>query len=294
MSARQNNDAWARLKNRFLDAFVSETAKLIVACIFTVICALCSLFSLASIYLGIISFLPWMALVMISAKLMVTIRELAEKNEMLEGVGLRGFSPHNDKNSRKQNWDNFVDELNSKDYPNNISILGASGSETFGRRQSYLYDFLNNFKGVEIKILLLKPYSDGFASRVHSLGTNNTDESSYAREIEEALSFCKQLANSGKKISVRLYEDMPIWKMIFADDRLWLQYYRSGTHVDLTSVYMFQSRRNIESSLYYPLYTVFERRWTLDSTTHLDDLENMNIECFMDNCRKEANVKKKT
>jgi hypothetical protein len=183
--------------------------------------------------------------------------------EMLEGVGLREFSYHNSDEQRHLDWKRCVDEI-TKTRPNVLCILGATGWETFGSPQSPMHELLKNYQG-SVFILLLKPGSSGFKRRITEL---NKNEDLFKSQIDDSISYCKELVNRHKKsIEVRLYVDEPIWKMIFSDRYLWLQYYDPDDDVDNTPVYTLQTRDSTTaSSLYYPLVRVFRRRWN-DSTS---------------------------
>jgi len=117
-----------------------------------------------------------------------------------------------------------------------------------------------------VYILLLKPKSRGFEKRVTDLAKN---ENRYKEEIRDSITYCRDLVDTHKKsIEVKLYEDEPIWKMIFSDRYLWLQYYDPADDVDKTPVYTLQTRdSSTASSLYYPLVRVFQRRWNEPTST---------------------------
>ncbi len=177
---------------------------------------------------------------------------------MLEGIGLREFSSHDCDEKKRQDWDRCVSEIQGT-RPTRICILGASGWETFGSPQSPMHILLRDFEG-SISILLMKPGSYGFKKRTAEL---NKNEEAYRKEIADSIDYCRSLVVKYKKsIDIRLYEDEPIWKMIFSDRYLWLQYYDPKDDVDNTPVYTLQTRAQAtDSSLYYPLVRVFLRRW---------------------------------
>lgn len=183
--------------------------------------------------------------------------------KMLEGIGLREFSDHGTEAKRSHDWGRCVAEIEGTK-PSRLCILGATGWETFGSSQSPLHGLVKDFQGT-VSILLLKPGSDGFKRRTKAL---NKNEANYRQEIEDSVQYCRKLKDEyGKSIEVRLYEDDPIWKMIFSDRYLWLQYYDPSDDVDNTPVYTLQTRAQAtDSSLYYPLVKVFLRRWN-DSQT---------------------------
>jgi len=191
---------------------------------------------------------------------------------MLDGIGLREFSPHVKALDKTKDWDGCCKEISSSK-PNSIQILGATGWDTFGSAQSPLHKLLLDFNG-HIRILLLKEGQDGFKKRTNDLKRNETH---YKTQIIDTLEFCKDLKTKYKKnIEVRQYCEEPIWKMILTDKYLWLQYYDPDKDVEDTPVYTLQTRNPPTlSSLYYPLTRVFEKRWG-ESTTKEVNLSSWN------------------
>lgn len=218
--------------------------------------------------LRFVAFLLTLVLIGVLVKVWLLINPilLREKRyaQMLAGAGLREFGLHDTEARRELDWGRCVDEIEST-RPSRLCILGATGWETFGSPQSPIHEVVKQFDG-PIQILLIKPQSGGFLKRTSELNRNPVN---YAKEIRDSVAYCRELVSHYKKqIEVRLYEDEPIWKMIFSDRYLWLQYYDPKKDVDQTPVYTFQTRAHeSDSSLYYPLYRVFQKRWT-DSRTH--------------------------
>lgn len=186
--------------------------------------------------------------------------------QMLEGIGLREFSLHNTDSARDADWRKCTYEL-ERTNPQTLYILGGTGWDTFGSPQSPLHSLLKEFQGT-VRILLLKPGADGFSKRINDLNRNPKE---FERQINDSVSFCSTLIkDQNKSIEIRLYEDEPIWKMIFTDQYLWLQYYDPKKDVDKTPVYTLQTRdTELHSSLYYPLVRVFQRRWRLSDPVPL-------------------------
>ncbi len=178
--------------------------------------------------------------------------------EILASAGLSGFWKHQTNEEKKADWESCAKQIGSH-ASGDIRILGVTGWQTFGSPESPLHRVLRGFQG-EIKILLIKPRCKAFSTRARSI---NENEDAYEREIEKSLAFCKELAAAGKSIWVKQYTQPPIWKMIFTNQYLWLQYYKPTVHVDNTPVYtLFANREG--TSLYYPLTDVFRKRWDLD------------------------------
>jgi hypothetical protein len=194
-------------------------------------------------------------------KLIIEIKNKLLKLSQLEGfmqsVGLMSFRPHN--NEKEKDWSSYVDLLNSTS-DTQLSILGAAGYETFSSVNSPLHNYLNQ-TNAEIRILLLNPDSKFFKHRCVNVGVNETK---YSGWIYDSIDYCKKLKiEKNKAIELRLYDDYPIWKMVFSPEYMWLQHYQKEKHVKDVHVYFFQTGSSSlgRTSLYYPLTSVFRRRW---------------------------------
>jgi hypothetical protein len=144
--------------------------------------------------------------------------------------------------------------------------MGATGKSTFGSDNSPLCEVIKNYGG-PISILLVAPESPGFMARTRDLAIS---KESYAKEIFDCIDHCKSLLKeSRKEISVRLYLDEPIWKMVVTNRVLWIQHYRAGEHVDDTPLYGFQFRGE-KSNIQNGFIKVFQRRWNAPETISLN------------------------
>lgn len=191
---------------------------------------------------------------------------LAALERMVKDVGIRSFS-HHENGQSKNDWENCKNEL-KKSARSQLNIMGAAGFETFSSPAAPLHDFLKNTE-FEIRILLIDPKSVAFSQRCANTGTS---EETYRDWIYTSIEYCRTLKRSrNSPIEVRLYSDYPIWKMIFSPEYMWLQWYQPNTDVENTQVYNFQSTSGpVKSSLFYPLTSVFQRRWALGEQIDLD------------------------
>jgi len=214
--------------------------------------------------------LPWTLGLTIGSALAVYVGVLVyryvRRDLMLRQIGLISFSPHAEY-ERAANWkacsDKIADEL-----PNKIQILGATGWDTFGGGGSPFYSALESFQG-ELEILLMNPArseNPAMVARAKSLGERDEN---YIRSIMQTIGRCRELKNGGRRIRVKLYKQVPIWKMIVIHKYLWLQYYRPGVHVDSTPVYGVYADKD-RHSLYWPLTQVFAKRWESDGNPEID------------------------
>jgi len=152
-----------------------------------------------------------------------------------------------------------------------IDIIGATGYKTFAHQDStsraVLRDLLSN-SSAEIKILLLHPDSAEAASRAQALGV---PLATYRSEILASIDFLKDLKSRDRGVALKLYSQRPIWKMIVADDFLWLQYYHPHLHVEKSPVYgISRSLVSGQYNLFDPFYAVFRKKWNYDGNPTYD------------------------
>ncbi len=140
-----------------------------------------------------------------------------------------------------------------------INIIGATGYKTFAKNDAILMNIFKNLKG-EMKILLLHPFSDQAKMRASSLGVPLKE---YQTEIFNSISFLKKLVDEGKSVSLKLYSQKPIWKIIQIGKTLWLQYYEPKTHVENMPVFGVE-RKQDKSNLFDPLHDIFLKKWDHD------------------------------
>lgn len=190
---------------------------------------------------------------------------LKQLESLVQAVGLRSFSHHSE-TQKEQDW-GVCKETLDRTKVNQLFILGAAGYETFSGPQSPLYEFVSN-ANCELKILLLNPESKSFSQRCKHI---NVSEKKYREWIDKSIEFCKNLkSRKNIPVEVRLYDDYPIWKMIFTSEYMWLQWYQN-VNVDQTPVYNLQTTAGKDkTSLYYPMHAVFRRRWDAGKVIDLE------------------------
>ena len=190
---------------------------------------------------------------------------LLQLEQMAKDVGIRSFS-HNNINQKDTNWSTCKNEL--KKTPSQLNSMGSGGYETFSSPASPLYDYLRSAT-CDIRILLLNPESDAFKQRCAS---TRSSEDEYRNWIYASIEYCRDLKTKrNSSLEIRLYSDYPIWKMIYTEEYMWLQWYKPDVDIHSTQVYHLQSTAgSSQTSLYYPLTSVFRRRWNLGKRIDLD------------------------
>lgn len=177
-----------------------------------------------------------------------------ERAKIIDGFGARKYSEHATRKERAQNWNQCIEGI--QDAVSDIRILGATGQDTFVASDAPLHEYLKNYSG-NIHILLMAPDNPFLEERAHSLGI---DIAVYQAQIKNTLDYCRTLKVRNRHLSVALYRQPAIWKMVIANSYLWLQHYKSGKHVEETPVYVINGR-TASSTLYDGFVDVYQRRW---------------------------------
>lgn len=187
----------------------------------------------------------------------------------MKQFGVRVFSKHFEEATRDKDWSLIKGDLEAANKERaQICILGSSGVDTFSGSNSPLHVSLQKQSG-SICVLLLAPGSEGFNERVNGL---SEDAESYKRDILDSIDYCIDLLQiHRRKIEVRLYSDMPVWKLIITNRALWVWHYERHKHVHITPLYGFEIAQD-GGSLHNGFKSVFEKRWN-HATTHRLDLK---------------------
>lgn len=187
----------------------------------------------------------------------------SSKNILINNSGLFYFRPNAAEKDKKENKKLLLEQIQTA---KSVEMIGATGYNTFAKaehadgRAAILRDALENIVIGDIKILLFHPDGKYARMRASALGIPLDD---YKQEIYNSIGFLKELRNKGKSVSLKLYEQKPIWKMIILDDFLWLQFYDLRFHVERMPVYGIYKKKDGES-LFDPLYAVFQKKWNFD------------------------------
>lgn len=208
------------------------------------------------------------AVVAVLTMLVIGLSTLVTKQrKSLLNFGVRLFSKHDSEDAKRDDWALLCSDVKrASSEKTTLWILGATGRETFAGTSSPLHDVVKKYEG-EIRVLLIRPGSEAFKKRCGGLGMA---ESKYLDQILDSIDFCKDLASQQlNSVQLRLYEGIPIWKMIMTNRVLWVQFYKPSTHFDNTPMYCFEFRDD-GSTLFDGFRTVFTKRWDHDGSKHVD------------------------
>lgn len=206
------------------------------------------------------------------------LNKLESNEATLAAFGVRAFSNHDTPASKRADWELISADISTASQNESpLWILGATGKDTFSDPGAPLHKTLKEYQG-PIKVLLLRPNSFGFSHRVNQIRTN---PGHYINDIVCSINFCSELKRAGKPIELKLYDTMPIWKMLMTPQVLWVQHYSSECHVDNTPAYGFALGLK-KATILNGFKSVFEKRWSQDGSTSvdLDRFESKNWQSF--------------
>ena len=114
----------------------------------------------------------------------------------------------------------------------------------------------------EIRVMLMNPNGEGAVKRVNSLSDPESLLKTYRQEIETSIAYLKKLSAAGKKISLKLYDDPPFWKLVVTGEYVWVQYCHDGYEVKNQPEYVFALQKDYPTRGFFaPFYTYFLDQW---------------------------------
>lgn len=165
------------------------------------------------------------------------------------------LAAHTEKNRTRKQLKKFKEEQGiAKD----VLLIGSTGCQTFVNPESDLHLVIQNCR--EAKILLLNPFGEGACLRAKSIPDPDITIEHFRDQIIKSINFLKGLTVLQKNITLKLYDEPPLFKLTVLGDYLFMKYYHSGLNVRDMPEYIFQHSSN-HSSLYHPLYQFFLSKW---------------------------------
>jgi hypothetical protein len=139
----------------------------------------------------------------------------------------------------------------------NIMLISSTGSRTFTDPSGDLHQVLKNCR--EAKIMLLDPLKDGVIARAKSLADPGVTPESFREQIIGSIDFLRELKSLQKNIRLKLYPDVPLFKLAILGDYLCMQHYPAGLNVRTMPEYVFKHDQS--GSLFSLFYQYFVNRW---------------------------------
>ena len=140
----------------------------------------------------------------------------------------------------------------------NVMLIGSTGFSTFVDPAGDLHQVIQKCRGA--KIMLLDPSGEGAISRAKSIQSPDITLESFREQIAKSIKFLKGLKEVRKDIRLKLYQDVPLFKLAILGDYAFLRHYHHGVDVQQLPEYIFRQQRN-PGCLYNPFYQYFLDRW---------------------------------
>ena len=169
-------------------------------------------------------------------------------------------------------------------FARDIMIIGSTGSRTIVNPEGDLHRVVQNCR--HAKIMLLDPISDGALARAKSLRNPDITPVSFREQIEKSIDFIKGLKAVQKDIRLKLYRDMPLYKLAIFGDYISVRHYHPGMDVGNMPEYVFEHTSD-PGGLFSTFYQYFLSRWN-DPDIPEYDLETDEI-IYRDRTGKELN-----
>lgn len=141
-----------------------------------------------------------------------------------------------------------------------VSIFSITGYDTFSSENCMLQQPLEH--SYEIRVMLMNPNGEGAVKRVKSLSDPESLLETYRRETETSIAYLKKLSAAGKKITLKLYDDPPFWKLVVTGEYVWVQYCHDGYEVKNQPEYVFALQKDYPTRGFFaPFYMYFLDQW---------------------------------
>ncbi len=139
-----------------------------------------------------------------------------------------------------------------------IMVIGSSGASTFVDQVGDLSSVLDKCLGAHI--LLVNPSSPEASARIEAIGHPEYTLATFREEVRRSITLLKRLRAMGKAVTLKLYSDPPLVKMVILGDYLWLQHYHADLDVQIMPEYVL--RHNRKDHGLFTLYAhYFQQRW---------------------------------
>lgn len=140
-------------------------------------------------------------------------------------------------------------------------VLSLTGHDIFCAEASSLRQPLED--SYELRVMLLNPNSVVAKTCANSYDNPEDALAVHRREVDETINYLRRAAMAGKKVSLRFYDDPPLWKLVVIGDLLWVQHCRGGSEANHQPEYVFAlQRENPGRGFFGPLYLYLLNQWS--------------------------------
>lgn len=144
--------------------------------------------------------------------------------------------------------------------PRDVFVLTLTGYDTFVAPHSLFHEAFRT--AYEIRVMLLDPRSEAASRRVEAIPDQHVNLESLHEEIAASIACLTELHKAGKRITLKFYEQQPVWKVVVVGDHVWVQHIHHGYEVKQQPEYVFALQTSApRQGFYVPFYTYFLDNW---------------------------------
>lgn len=142
-----------------------------------------------------------------------------------------------------------------------VSVMSVTGYDTFVSERRKLSQVIDH--SYELRVMLMNPYGTGAMRRVQSLGDPAPLLETYREETAATIERLAALADAGKQVTLKFYEDPPFWNLIITGEYVWVQYCHDGHELKDQPEYVFALLRDKPTQgLFSAFYVHFLNQWS--------------------------------
>jgi hypothetical protein len=134
-------------------------------------------------------------------------------------------------------------------------ILSVTGFHTFAADDAPFRDLVGHC--YESRVLLLNPFSDGARERIRSLPDPVEADALYRQEIGASIAHLAALRESGRRVSLKLYDRAPFWSIVVAGEQAWVRYCHDGYPLRTQPDYVFALRPDAPTQGLFPPFCMY-------------------------------------
>lgn len=148
-----------------------------------------------------------------------------------------------------------------------IMAIGSTGFRTFVDPRGDLHTAIQDCRAA--KIMLVNPESPGAIDRARTIPDPEVTQESLRSQVGQTIAFLGALRAARKNVRLKLYSDLPLWKLAILGDHAWVQHYHPGLNVQAMPEYVFMHSQD-PASLFSAFYQHFVMRWNDPSIPEYD------------------------
>jgi len=142
-----------------------------------------------------------------------------------------------------------------------VSVMSVTGFDTFVSERRKLKHVID--QSYELRVMLMNPYGAGAMRRMQSLGDSEPLSETYCQETAATIERLASLADAGKRVTLKFYEDPPFWNLIVTGEYVWVQYCHDGHELKTQPEYVFALIKDKPTQgLFSAFYVHFLNHWS--------------------------------